>query len=217
MISTRVNIGGRFKSSTNALLFIGLLIFAQAWAQAPSAPLTLLPRDTAGRCLDGTVSGYYHLLNSTSVGGRKWTISLFGGGECFDKPSCTAHLRDDLGSSNYFTPSVYFGKYAQFASAEQAVSPGFWDWHHVQVPYCSQDLHMGTRSKPAPETWGLYFAGHLIFEAVLTELDKLGMAQAEDILLSGASAGGIGALSGRLCMTVWKKRVGQWRSNGCDS
>ena len=67
---------------------------------------------------------------------------------------------------------------------------------------------MGTRSKPAPETWGLYFAGHLIFEAVLTELDKLGMAQAEDILLSGASAGGIGAFSGRWCMTVWKRGLG---------
>mmetsp|Transcript_9703 Transcript_9703/g.18870 ORF Transcript_9703/g.18870 Transcript_9703/m.18870 type:complete len:456 (-) Transcript_9703:33-1400(-) len=73
-------------------------------------------------------------------------------------------------------------------------NPDLWGWNHVLVPYCSQDLHSGQRDGPihVGDMEGLYFAGHLIVEAILTELDKRGLKGADTIVLSGHSAGGIG-------------------------
>ena len=158
-------------------------------AAGVSAPLTLLPSDTLGRCLDGTPSGFYYLPGTDS---KKWTVTLFGGGECGDEASCKSRLSSDLGSSKYFAKSVSFDSGSHFANPDVAQNPGFGSWNHVQVPYCSQDLHMGTRTTAGSDTWGLYFSGHLALNATLAELDRLGLAGATDILLTGDSAGGIG-------------------------
>ena len=168
---------------------LALAALLSACHAAPSAPLTLLPQGTLGRCLDGTPSGFYHLPSPAST---RWTLTLFGGGECSDAPSCTSKLSSSLGSSKYFAPAVDFDAGAHFADASPATNPGFAAWHHVQLPYCSQDLHMGTRTAASAETFGLYFSGHHVLNATLTALDALGLASATDILLTGDSAGGIG-------------------------
>ena len=56
----------------------------------------------------------------------------------------------------------------------------------VFVPYCSSDDHSGTVSTPTNDTWGLYFAGHLIVESIVKDL------KATAVVLTGGSAGGIG-------------------------
>ncbi len=45
-----------------------------------------------------------------------------------------------------------------------------YDWNHVDVPYCSQDLHSGMRTAVSNATWGLYFAGHHVFTAIIDAL-----------------------------------------------
>ena len=60
------------------------------------------------------------------------------------------------------------------------------------MPYRSQDLHSGTREEATAETWDLFFAGHLIIESILDELDHMGLEKATDIILTGVSAGGLG-------------------------
>jgi hypothetical protein len=172
------------------LLLLSAASAASASALPTSAPLTLLPANTLGRCLDGTASGFYFLPASSPASHSKWTITLYGGGECNSDASCSAHLHDSLGSSKYFASSASFTDH--YADASTASNPGFGDWNHVQVPYCSQDLHTGTRTNASAETFGLFFSGRLVYEAVLTELDALGLASATDILLTGDSAGGIG-------------------------
>lgn len=92
------------------------------------------------------------------------------------------------------------------------VNKDFGGANHVHVPYCSGDLHSGTVTSPSDDTWGLYFSGHLVFEAVvrhhsslilalsLTSYDwqvdeliaKYNLGSATDVILSGDSAGGIG-------------------------
>jgi hypothetical protein len=43
------------------------------------------------------------------------------------------------------------------------------------------------------DTYGLYFAGHLVLEATLDHLDKMyNMTAATEIIVFGVSAGGIG-------------------------
>jgi len=50
-----------------------------------SAPLTLLPQDKGDEspaCLDGSKYGFY--FNPSTTGSTKWTISIEGGGWCYD-------------------------------------------------------------------------------------------------------------------------------------
>lgn len=163
---------------------------AQLCLAAPtSAPLTLLPPGTLGRCLDGTPSGFYVLPGDP----HKFTITLAGGGECNDAPSCTSRLTSSLGSSKYFAPSQTLDAGAHYANPDAQANPAFASWTHVMLPYCSGDLHMGTRTAASADTFGLYFSGHLVLNATLGALEgEHGLAGATDILLTGDSAGGIG-------------------------
>ncbi len=158
-------------------------------ASAPSAPLTLLPTSTNGKCLDGTPSGFWHLSQNST----KWVIAFDGGGECNSQNSCTSKLNGPLGSSKYFAPSMSFDSAGNwFMDTDVTRNPGFGDWNKVRVGYCTQDLHMGTVTAPNAATWGLYFSGELVFQAILDTLDATsGLKGATDILLSGESAGGI--------------------------
>jgi hypothetical protein len=67
-------------------------------------------------------------------------------------------------------------------------------WNHVFDPYCTQDLHSGQIQVATNNTWGMFFAGHLIIEAILDEMDlpPWNMKNATEILIHGVSAGGIG-------------------------
>jgi hypothetical protein len=66
-------------------------------------------------------------------------------------------------------------------------------YNHVLDPYCSQDLHSGQVTTASDESFGLYFAGHLILAATLDNLDKLhNLTSATEIIICGVSAGGIG-------------------------
>ena len=80
-----------------------------------------------------------------------------------------------------------------FSNGDCAQNPDLCNWNHVHVPYCSQDLHGGQRTEPSQDSWGLYFAGRYIFDAIVDDLvAKHGLGDATEIILSGDSAGGIG-------------------------
>ena len=69
-------------------------------AAAALYPLELLhPDATLGRCMDGTLAGFY-LAPGTD--GSKWMIELQGGGECATEAECRPHLGTALASSDYF-------------------------------------------------------------------------------------------------------------------
>ena len=161
-----------------------------AAALAGTAPLTLLS-DPAARCMDGSLGGFYH-QPATGADGTKWVFRLEGGGECTTKNACYAQLNTSLGSSKYFPKSHSFDAGSFFLDDNVAQNPLLHSWNHVDVGYCSQDLFSGTRTSPSAETWGIYFSGHLIFSAVLDALDAQ-LQTATDIVITGDSAGGIGA------------------------
>lgn len=140
--------------------------------------------------MDGTLSAYYHQAAPAGPTSTKWIFFLEGGGECATQSACYGALKGPLGSSNYFQKEIGMG---YFLSDDESTNPDFWNWNHVDVPYCSQDLHSGTVTQPSNETWGLYFSGHLVFQAILNALEaSAGLGQATEIILTGASAGGIG-------------------------
>jgi ribosome maturation protein SDO1 len=162
---------------------------------ASNVNLTLLSEtkhDTA-RCMDGTMAGYYYEKASNINEDKKWVIYLYGGGECDNEESCKSQLNTELGSSNYFADSYSDTSSWYLASGYCPYNPSLCGFNHVGVPYCSQDLHSGQITTKSDDTWGLYFAGHLILSSILDELDELyNLKDATDIILTGVSAGGIG-------------------------
>ena len=154
--------------------------------------LILLPNNTiGGHCLDGSMAGFYYEAPTTSKGDTLWTIFLQGGGACTTKQECTSRSQGALGSSNYWSKTKQGQAIYSTSSTE---NPDFYDGHHVFVPYCGGDVHSGTRTTNTdPTTWGFYFSGHLIITNIIEYLIKnYGMYKAENVLLSGCSAGGIG-------------------------
>ena len=175
-----------------ALLGAALAAAPRGAAAAPS-PLRMLT-DTRATCLDGSLGGFYFepYNDPSEANATKWVIFLQGGGECASNASCSAAAKSELGSSKYFAPSIEFDEGEYYASG----LPGnpFASWNRVDIPYCSQDLFSGTRESTSPDTFGLYFSGHLIFESILQTLkDQYALDAATEVILTGVSAGGIGA------------------------
>jgi hypothetical protein len=83
-------------------------------------------------------------------------------------------------------------------SADPAVNPNFYDANAVRVLYCSSDFWTGNKPPSllpfdranAAETW--YFRGRAIAKAVIEDLATKGLRKANEVLLTGDSAGGVG-------------------------
>jgi hypothetical protein len=98
-----------------------------------------------------------------------------------------------LGSSTFWKDGEFGGEDGSFTSNSSEVNPDFYDGHRVYVPYCTGDVHSGTRASATAETWGLWFDGHLNFKRILDDLKtKYGLSDAKQVLLGGSSAGGFG-------------------------
>ena len=80
--------------------------------------------------------------------------------------------------------------------ADPRINPDFSTYNQVFIKYCSSDLHVGTMAAPSNATWGLQFSGFHIVNAVLATMSAHhGLQQADLVVWSGASAGGIGAVA----------------------
>ena len=118
-------------------------------------------------------------------------IYLEGGGACFNELTCA-------------TNPASFGE-AEFAVRAAGLNGGIFstdasnpvgDWNMVYVPYCTGDVHGG--SAPDATVSGVagtqQFVGHQNVERALALLADYYEDDPDDVLLTGASAGGFGAL-----------------------
>lgn len=164
---------------------------------AVQVPLTLLDEEAhpKAKCLDGSPGGYYAQEAKDDASKNKWVIYLKGGGECDTEEHCLAQTQNDHGSSKFFPPTWDSTQYISYIASDNCKdNPEFCNWNQVTNPYCSQDIHSGQVTTPSEDTWGLYFAGHFIIEAILDEMDGFvnKLTDATEIIVLGASAGGIG-------------------------
>ena len=173
------------------IVLLALVVSSAALPLTASAPAALqLLKSPAARCLDGTQGGYYIRAGSSS--NTKWVFSLEGGGECVSQIDCLSRANSSLGSSKSWPPTTELGQY----QANDAIwNPRLYNAHHVFVKYCTGDLFVGGVTQPSSSTYGLYFSGRLVVEAVIKELLPLGLASASLVVWSGDSAGGIGAVA----------------------
>ncbi|GJP72854.1 hypothetical protein CLOP_g3619 [Closterium sp. NIES-67] len=158
----------------------------------PVARLHMLSKDqTRGRCLDGSMPGYY-LREGYGTGANKWILFLEGGGWCFSPRQCANRAKTDLGSSINW-PSVSDVHFGGVASADAGINPGFYNWNVVLVKYCDgSSFTGGSGRKNKTEETGktLYYRGHWNLNGVLQDLlETKNLNHGQEVLVGDVARG----------------------------
>ena len=164
------------------------LLFAAAGAAADeaggggsSAPLhkRLLPppivSSLGARCMDGSAGGYYDAPGA-GENATKLVVFIEGGGECRTLADCQAwHASHASNSSSW--PPTRDGRTATEMDPDCGANPDFCSWRRVFIPYCTGDMHSGTRTDREESLGGYYFSGHLQIAGVVADLKAGGRAE----------------------------------------
>ncbi|XP_005111140.1 pectin acetylesterase 5 [Aplysia californica] len=160
------------------------------------AELVTLPksfaREKGAFCLDGSPPAYYY-RPSPIISSNLWIIYLPGGGWCVSEEDCFQRSLTSLGSSHVAPTSLSMDG---FLSKNCNNNPDFCWWNVLIFHYCDGGSFLGNQSHNVDfKSRSLYMRGGRIFEALIEYLmSTTGLKDAEQIILSGTSAGGIGAL-----------------------
>jgi hypothetical protein len=155
-------------------------------------------------CNDGSPA-VYHIRKGAPTS-KRWLIFFPGGFWCWDEYSCTrrAQKRPWRTSSTRAYAEMKPPNFLLDGSNSVA-NPDFHDANLASIFYCSSDAYSGDRGKlPAAAgknysekdsaTW--HFRGKSIVAAVLQDLvDRHGLGTAEQVMLMGTSAGGLGVMN----------------------
>ena len=166
-------------------------------------------------CLDGSPGVFY-----TSVRGKatQWLIFLEGGGWCYSLADCIARTATSTGSSSSYPPGKTFRwalmdgcsfselcgysfaylKYCDGASfAGHVVGAVGMNGRKTSVPVRTHNRSTNKSSETMVSVpLAVRFRGRAILRAAIHELLGMGLRKAQDVLLSGCSAGGMAALLG---------------------
>ena len=150
--------------------------------------LHLLDASEKALCLDGSPPGYYWRQGTST----RLLIGLLGGGWCSDPHDCLARSRTVYGSSSKW-PKTIDGM--GVTSADARSNPAFADWSVAFLWYCDGTSYSSDLSEPLVVNGSaLHFRGRRIWEATLRSLRRT-LAAAEDVVLYGESAGGVGCFT----------------------
>jgi|EP01047_Picozoa_sp_COSAG01_P019019 hypothetical protein len=177
-----------FDMISTAAYFAGAVAFGAPGDLVLTLLPDTLPVASGGRCMDGSMSGYYYRKGAEDT----YTIHIEGGGGCSSEGTCKAWAAKK-GSSKDFartSPGTHYG----VAVSNCTSNPYFCNATAAVVPYCTGDHHGGNNTVASAATWGFIFDGHANFVAIIEELIRSrGLGDAKRVLLTGDSAGGIGA------------------------
>jgi hypothetical protein len=169
--------------SCNQYNFTGNLIVT------PAGEWTWVPFPDAV-CRDGSSTGLGVRLNPAS---DKVVIYLEGGGACFHADSCLINdVFLNFGETAFGAWKAATGSAGIFDSS-RSDNP-FADWNVIYVPYCTGDVHAGDKAHvdvPGGPT-NQMFVGWRNMAAYLQRLVPT-FANAKEVVLTGISAGGVGA------------------------
>ncbi|XP_050526206.1 palmitoleoyl-protein carboxylesterase NOTUM isoform X3 [Daktulosphaira vitifoliae] len=140
-------------------------------------------------CNDGSPAGFYMRHSNYS---KTWIVFLEEGWCCYDKQSCDERWSraEYLMSSKEWPETRIIGGILSNNAVE---NPYWWQANHVFVPYCTSDIWTGRRAKPQHGS-KFNFMGSIVIKQVIRELLTMGLANADSLILSGSSAGGVGVM-----------------------
>ncbi len=140
------------------------------------------------RCMNGTPTG---IGVNREPGSRKLVIFLMGGNACFNTATCFITANTDGYGAAKFANEVGLLERGPF-SRTATVNP-LRDWSYVYVPYCTGDVHAGTNPDGNVQGARYNFNGYRNVGHYLERLVPT-FADVEEVLLTGVSAGGFGAM-----------------------
>ena len=149
-----------------------------------------LPQDKGNEspaCLDGSPYGFYFVPSTTKS--TKWTISINGGGWCYDEVDCYCRSKTGLGTSTTMSPT---STCACMNPNEDGTMDN--DCNCLHLPYSDGASFSGYRNAPWPvpgtnET--VTFRGIKNLDGVLDFAFSNGMKEATEFVITGGSAGGL--------------------------
>ena len=153
--------------------------------------------DTEALCNDKSRAVYYD-DGREELSNKSWIIFFESGGLCATKEDCNSRFKNE-NSTVFMTsdtlPQNITGK--DLLSSSRSENPTFHDYRHVLVPYCSSDLWLGESTIGKNDSVNNFvFRGMTIFRSVFSTLkDHDQLFSAEQVVVAGSSAGGIGVLN----------------------
>lgn len=136
---------------------------------------------------------------------NKWIVFFESGGFCASFEECNKRYMNKnstvLMTSNLL-PEKVTGR--DLLSTSKSENPTFHDYVHVLVPYCTSDLWLGLKGNPKKpfhfvndtSVDNFSFRGQTIFRSVFEDLlQRHNFSKAQEIVLSGSSAGATGVLN----------------------
>eukprot|EP00908_Phaeocystis_cordata_P007202 Transcript_17843.p1 GENE.Transcript_17843~~Transcript_17843.p1 ORF type:complete len:539 (-),score=47.82 Transcript_17843:130-1683(-) len=147
----------------------------------------------AGVCLDGSPPGFYYSPASPSSYNSSWLLHLVGGGWCTDLEACSVRSNTDRGTSRAWQ-DFPDSQRKSLLSSQPALNP-FHRFNKAVLMYCDGASFSGHVEEPI--SFGgkrLYFRGRQVLASLIRALLKMGLAEAQQVLLTGISAGGLAAI-----------------------
>lgn len=150
-------------------------------------------------CNDGS-SAAYVLRPGTGAAATRWIISLQGGNECGDQPTCSARAANSPQLISTVPDQGNAGplQLSGIQASDPTVNPDFYDATQVHPLYCSSDDWSGVKtgsgafSASDVTTWN--FQGRAILSSIIADVTAAhGFSNATEVLFTGDSAGGVGA------------------------
>lgn len=149
-------------------------------------------------CANGSPTG---LGINPHQGATKLQVFLAGGGMCFDYLTCfvakTASNLDGFSQTELNADISELDNQPGGLNRADATNP-FKDWNYVVLPYCTGDIFAGTQQQTYADPLGglhtMDHVGHWNIGAYLQILVPTFYSTTTQLVLSGSSAGGYGAL-----------------------
>ena len=160
--------------------------------------------------LFASLAGYYYAKASSPDHASTFVINFPGGGQCYDKKTCTT--RSKYLSSSMGAPSMI--QVEGLLDSDPSVTP-LWGANKAYLWYCSSDAYMGNVGASevttikfniavyvhhvlliAQDTWNLHFRGQVLVESFIAALLRdHNLHTATKIYLCGQSAGARGMMT----------------------
>lgn len=140
-------------------------------------------------CLDGSPPAY-HFEKGFGAGINNWLIHMEGGAWCNNATTCFARTNDRLGSSKLMTINYTF---SGILSGKAKYNPEFYNWNRIKVRYCDGSSYTGDVEAVDPVN-KVFYRGARLWRAIMDDLLAKGMNNAQNAILGGCSAGGLGAI-----------------------
>jgi hypothetical protein len=171
-----------------ALLVVIVCFF---WRPHPAfASLSFVPLGPKVPCGDGSPAGIYGSGGSERMTSKKHVLLFDGGGYCDTEEMC----KEQLSQKVFRLSSLAFPESIQgrtILSDDPSENPSMFDFYKWMVPYCSQDMYVGSGNGRIA---GLVRAGSLHVLAVLDHI-RNSTREIDELVVVGSSAGSMAVLN----------------------